>query len=73
MDKHIITLEDTCKTFISTIVSSASIMNWKRLAIETHVSPSKVKIEYVVSTKKRGVVKRTEDIDVAIQNYNYYD
>jgi hypothetical protein len=76
MDKHIITLEDVCGSYLATIASDPRPNqggNYKRLCLETTIGPNHTQIEFVVETRKRGVIKRTSNIDAAIQAYNNAD
>lgn len=70
MDNHIITLEQVCGSYKANIASACSLAFYKRLYIETSISPINYKVEYVVETKFVGVICRTENVDEAIKAYN---
>jgi hypothetical protein len=73
MENHQITLEQVCLTYSASIASDAYSGYFKRLVIETKITPSNVGIEYVVSTKDKGVIYRDSNIDEAIKRYNTCD
>ena len=60
-------------TYEVTLCSSARIGFYKRLCIETDITPEGPVSCYMVSTKTKDVILRTKDIDKAIYCYNNCD